>query len=534
MFRSPTRLLLYLANDQLWAYEWRGRSLSAGRVFALDQQAALLDYLDDKRDCPAYLAADLVEEDFQRHAVPHVGGKAGRNMIERKLNQLFRDTPYRYATVLERESGGRRDDSILFCALTNPAAVQPWVHTLEQARVPLVGLYSLAALSGTLIPSLDLQDDNLLLISRQAGGLRQSYFKSGSLRFSRLTPAIEGDDVARSIIAEAEKTRQFLTSSRLMARGEQLGAVVLGTDAELAALEPFSDDGLELAYDLWPLDEVAQRLQPRAGASQSAVRRTEQVLLPALARLVTSGSPVGRRTHYPLGKEKRFYQLWLARFVLYRSSALMLLIAIVWTGLNLAASYTANTKADQLEQAVTVAEQRNRTLLASLPHSAANPADMQAAVSVERLLAVQGPMPAPMLAIVSAALDAVPAVRLTRLDWRVALPGNDKPAASLAHGPVGTETAPAMSSLLVGVPTAPPQQLELEAEVQLSASDERAALAAMNRFAQLLARTPRLQVAIKQPLLDIRPGVKLAGKAGADPAAVPAPDKFILSLAWQP
>lgn len=529
MLRTASELLLYLANEQLWAYQWQRGKLSAGRPFTLDEHTALLAYLADQRDCPTFLVADLVEEDFQRHLVPHVRGKAGRNMIERKLSQLFRDTPYRYASVLERERGGRRDDSVLFCALTNAAAVQPWVQILEQARVPLAGIYSLAALSGALIGSLGLDDDNLLLISRQAGGLRQSYFKAGSLRFSRLTPAVEGDDVARSLVAEAEKTRQFLTSSRLMARGEQLSAVVLGTQPELDALAPLSQDALELAYDLWSLADVAQQLRP-ASQDGPALQRTEQVLLPQVRRLPP------RTRHYPLGKEKRFYQLWLARCGLYRSSAVMVAVAAVWMGLNLFGSYTAGAAADQLNREVASAESRNRSLLASLPHSATDPADMQAAVTVERLLASQGPMPAPLLAIVSAALDAAPPVHLIRLDWRVALPGHagaageqaDQQTAKAARG----APQPAISSLLVGIPAAPSQHLELEAEVLLAQPDERAALAAMTGFARQLARTPRLQVAIRQPLLDIRPSVKLSGKAGADPAALPA--RFILSLVWNP
>ena len=81
------KLLLYVSNDQLCAYRWqRGRLSTTGR-FAADRAGmeAFGQFLEGERNAPACLVADLVEEDFQRYLLPHVGGSAGRNLVERRL-----------------------------------------------------------------------------------------------------------------------------------------------------------------------------------------------------------------------------------------------------------------------------------------------------------------------------------------------------------------------------------------------------------------------------------------------------------------
>ncbi len=42
---------------------------------------------------PAYLMADTVDEDYRFETLPHTTGKDRRDMVERKLKQLYRSTP---------------------------------------------------------------------------------------------------------------------------------------------------------------------------------------------------------------------------------------------------------------------------------------------------------------------------------------------------------------------------------------------------------------------------------------------------------
>ena len=79
------RHVLYLSNDCLTAWRWQRGRLLGGASFTNDSSGidALLDYLDDQRDMPVVLLADLIEEDFQRLHLPHVGGRAGAKLMQR-------------------------------------------------------------------------------------------------------------------------------------------------------------------------------------------------------------------------------------------------------------------------------------------------------------------------------------------------------------------------------------------------------------------------------------------------------------------
>ena len=83
--------------------------------------------------------ADTVDEDYRFETLPHAYGKDRRDMVERKLKQLYRSTPFFGASLAEREEGKRRDDRYLFAALTNPAVFDPWLRILIASGLPIAG-----------------------------------------------------------------------------------------------------------------------------------------------------------------------------------------------------------------------------------------------------------------------------------------------------------------------------------------------------------------------------------------------------------
>ncbi|MEO5933772.1 MAG: hypothetical protein ABIQ08_09505 [Duganella sp.] len=526
--------LLYLGSEQLCAYRWHGGRLSGGTRFNHDRAGvdAFMDYIDQGKHAPVYLLADLIEEDFQRVQVPHVGGRAGAKLMRRRLLQQYRETPFRHHEVQGREPLGRRDDIVLLSALTNPSSVQPWAEALEQLKIPLAGLYSTTLLSEALVRKLGMRDEHLLLVTQQSAGWRQSYFQNGQLKFSRLTPAIDRDGDAVDIGVETGKTQQFLTSVRLMARGNVLETAVIAPAAAIPALEAQCAEGAETAFRFVPLEGVTQRLGVKPGdgeAAELAGRLTDPLLLSFLAR----ASPP---SHYTLGPLQRYFKLWHARVNLYRFSAMLAVGCVVLAGINLWQSQQARGGAARLAAEAALYDQRYGAVMAAMPPRVTTTANMRAAVNVERMLVTQGPGPQQLVAIVSAALEQSPQIRLLQLDWKVNLPaaqvapGTGAPAGAADMGGAG-QVAP-MSSLLAGIPGRPPQALLLEAEIMADQDDYRNAVNTMNLFARQLASHPRLTVEVDKPPLDTRSSVKLNGKAGAQ--AVEARAKFSLNLVWKP
>jgi hypothetical protein len=516
--------LLYLTSEQLCVYHWRLGQLTAGPCFAPDQDGidAFMDYIDAAPGGPCWLLTDLIEEDFQRVTLPHVNGKAGRQMLQRRLTQQYRETPYRHVSIQGRETEGRRDDIALLSGLTNPSIVQPWIAALEALKAPLAGLYTTTLMSDLLRRKLGLRQEHLLLVTQQSGGLRQSYFRDGQLKFSRLTLAIDRDGVPVNVAAETGKTLQFLTSIHLVERGDVLHTAIVTPADQIERLARLCLNGPETAYHFIPMETAA------ASVGLSGAPRLADTLL---LKLLGAELP---RSHYTLGQARRYYQLWWARVAMYGAGAAILSCTLMWAAVSLWRAGEADSAAARMRAETARYDGQYQAVMSDMPPAVARTANMKAAVAIEHMLAEQGPVPLPMVRMLSEALEQAPLIKLNRIDWRVNLPGA-APAPAAMQGTADSGPGTPIPSQLLGLPSAPPQALHMEAEIGGPQDDYRAALEAMRQFAQRLAAQPHMTVEIESQPLDTRPNVKLSGKAGMV-AGTPAEErpKFALNLMWHP
>ncbi|MYM98796.1 hypothetical protein GTP90_33640 [Rugamonas sp. FT81W] len=518
--------LLYLSSEFVWAYPWHQGVLGEPTRYPNERAGvdAFMDDLDARPYGPVYLMVDLIEEDFQRITLPHVTGRSGRRLLARRLLQQYRETPYRYVRVQGREPDGRQDDIALLSALTNPALVQPWVEALELLRAPLAGLYSTTLMTSSLVHKLGLADQRLLLVTQQSAGLRQSYFLDGQLKFSRLTLAVDRDGAPVDVARETAKTQQFLTSTRLIGRGEVLHTVILAPDETLDRLEPQCQDGPETAYHFESMETAADR---------TGLPATPELADTLLLTLLGRERPPSQ---YSLGEARRYFQLWRARLALFSASAVLAAGTLVWLGVDVWRYVEATSATDTMYAQARQYDERYRAALSTMTPAIDKTANMKAAVTVAQLLVRQGPQPLPLMTHLSAALDKVPQIRVLELDWKITPPAT--PAEPVATGFMastsGTVVEP-ISSLMLGLPAKVPQALRLEAEIMVPPDNYREVVNTMNAFTQELARQPRMAVEIVQQPVDTRSNVKLSGKAGAGPAGgVETKARFILNLVWQP
>ena len=182
------KILFFLSSDNFYAQVWKNGTLEAPYYFSNSSEGLerFTEFLLTHRD-PAYLMVDLIEEDFRQEVVPHLTGSNHQALVHRKFDQHYRSTPFRLATLQRRQEEGRRDDEMLFSALTNANRISTWLDLLLQYKTPIVGIYSVPHASFPLIKDID--SDHLLLLSWEKDAvLRQTYFLNKRLRFSRLTP----------------------------------------------------------------------------------------------------------------------------------------------------------------------------------------------------------------------------------------------------------------------------------------------------------------------------------------------------------
>lgn len=524
------RQLLYLTNDQLTAYQWGKGGHSTGLDFPNDETGweAFSRHLAGFQDTPTYLLADLIEEDFQRDSLPHILGRSRQALVQRRLSQLYRDTPYRQAIQQGREEYGRKDDQMLFSALTNVELLKPWLNALLKQKTPLTGIYSPALLSAALVKKLGIASDNLLLVTHLSSGLRQSFFQGSALKFSRLTPLTDHnpDTIADTTARETANTQQFLAGARLLPRGKPLDAVILARGEILQRLRPACLDTPAMAHSFLDLADAAALLDLK---NPGSVSLCDPLFLSLLGHAIPA-------RHYAQAEQTRCFSLWQARLVLYILSAGAGAGALLSAGANGLEALQDYQQSRQMAVETRIAQSQYQAIIRSLPQTAASPQNMKAAVNIEQMIARNAPAPTQLLGIVSHALDTLPQIRINQLHWQISTEEESadsqqsEPAPAPPSGAEGTAAAP--SAMLVGIPKKPNQALLIEGEVTPFGHDYRTALESVRLFAAELGKNKQLQVEISRPPLDIRPTEKLTGKAGNEDADSKA--RFNLKLTFRP
>lgn len=517
--------LFYLNNNNVTAYTWAKGSLSLVQEFSNDQygQEAFSAYLAGSEKATAYILVDLIEESFQRDTLPHVTGKARTTLIKRRIGQIYRDTPFRQGLVQGREKTGRKDDQVLFTALTNPVLVKPWVDAIVEKNVPLAGIFSLPLLSPIVFKKFHLASGPLLLVTHQSSGLRQTYLQDGSVIFSRITPlfSLDSTAVADTVTQELAKTRQFLASTRQLPIGAMINIAIIAGDTHLSSLKTVCEDTSTVLYRFISLDEAAQTVDLKSVRGMSTC---DQVFLSLLANRAPD-------KHYALLEQERFYKLWQTRTAIYGLSAATVVGGIVWAGMTALALLDAQQKNREMNAEIRSAEIQYQAIISSMPSTITKPQNMKDTVDIEKMISQNTPEPVALFSTVSQALAGVPEIKINQMQWQLTETGPSPGAGEPPPAPAAaTESAPAIG--LIGIPKPPYQMLTIEGEIDPFKNDYRSALDSVHRFVTALTNNKQLTVEVIKAPLDIRPSVKLNGNEGTDGNKPEA--SFIMKLMWTP
>jgi hypothetical protein len=238
--------------------------------------------------------------------------------------------------------------------------------------------------------------------------------------------------------------------------------------------------------------------------------------------------------HYAQAQQTRCFSLWQVRLVLYILSAGIVAGALLSAGANSLEALHHYQQSRQMDVETRAAQSQYQAVVRSLPHTAASPQNMKAAVNIEQMVSRNAPTPTHLLGIVSRALDALPQIRVDQLHWQVSAEAESAESQQSESAPApqlgveGKEATPA--AMLIGVPKKPDQTLLIEGEVTPFGHDYRTALESVRRFVAELGKNRQLQVEITHPPLDVRPTAKLTGKAGNEDANTQARFKLKLTL----
>jgi hypothetical protein len=319
------KTLFFLSSDSFHVHVWQNGALSKATYFphsteGLEQFSAFLE----THHGPAFLLVDLIEEDFRQETVPHLTGANHHALVLRKFDQFYRNTPFRLARLQRRQSEGRRDDELLFSALTNPARISAWLDLMLLHKTPIVGIYSVPHISAPLIKDID--SDHLLLLSwEKNAGLRQSYFFNKRLLFSRLTPLGHDNAFADAIATESARTQQYLQSLSLAPQGKMLNVYIICHSNDRAQLDAHLPSNQNMHYAYLDLQQLGKQLK-----SQDIY--TDSDATPLFLHLLATQPP---RASYATSPHSHYFQLWQTQRGLFGLAAATALACLVWSTLSL-------------------------------------------------------------------------------------------------------------------------------------------------------------------------------------------------------
>ena len=542
---------LYLTNDKLVTLLWKSGTIISRDVFIASEAASPVFhvYLAKHREVPTFLVVDLIEEDFRLDTMPHLRGSDAAAVTSRKLGQLYRASNFRHAIIQGREEEGRRDSKVLYHAVTNPDLLKHWLAALEEAEVPLEGVYSSPVLSVHLLNQLEVIPAHVLLVTIVPDfGLRQTYFHNKQIKFSRVTQIVfdEGQSVGALIAAETSRTWQYLDSLRFFGSGDTLEVSILVHERDRPMIAEAVRSYPLLKYRFLDIAEIADKIKLKPVPTSS---HAEEILahLYAQNRL---------ENHFAEPSATRFALFRRARIGLYALTVGVLVAGAVGALFNLYQSAKISTEIEKHEAASRKLQSEYQTISNGLrEQKLASDTVRDASIFFNSQIRPQPAAPGNFLRDMSRILADAPQVRLLQVVWAVSNDASGLPyfmpmptqetlevtsdlksgavSATPANAPVGSGgmaiTQQAATEINPPLPGNKFQIGVIEASITNFDGDFRKLLAGIEAFKDRCNQIPGMKATIVTMPLNIESSATL--RAGMSKSDKPSRDaRFVLKL----
>jgi hypothetical protein len=507
--------ILLLDGPLLTAHYWHAGHIQFEGEFSPESVGieALTAYLKKHRASVFYLLADIAEEGFQLEELPYVQGGDRSALLQRRLGQYYYNTPLSAAISLGRAPTGRRDEKILFAALTRVETFTPWLDTLRAAEANLAGVYSVPLVLAGYIGQLLSGTGPALFVSLSRGGVRQCFFDGGKLHFSRLSPLATKtlEEIARSSANDAAKIYQYLLAQRQIPRGTPLRTLVMAHARQIPVLQEFCRSSGELEFEFLDIAAAARKLGLKDVPADS---NADNLFIHSLARKAPA-------QQFAPAADTRIHKLWRIRFALTSAAWLILAGCLLYAGRTALNVYEIRQSIETARGVTAADTQRYNALIDSLPKVGITPDNLRALIGRFDALQKRTPAMDPLLIHLSLALNDNPGIELVNLTWKIA--DNIDSGEKVAAAAVATPAAAASGGVWAVI--------EINARLPLAMiSDQRAQIELIESFAARL-RDPKTDVRILSRPFDIESDKPLRStneKVGTQLADAP---KFALRIA---
>ncbi len=499
------RRALFISADKMSVYHWDKGELGSSYLFETDAGGRddFERYLKESENTAMTIVIDIIEEEFREDTIPHVFGSDRQSLIDRKQSRLFRDANYVYVQNQGREEEGRRDDRLMFIALTNNEIVKPWIEILEKYKVPLKGILSVPTLLQSYIKTLpDISDHALLVTMQSISGLRQTFFQKKELKISRLSklPRYGTESYVPRIDSEVEKIQRYLNSLRLIPNDVSLDVYIFADKTTLDEMEKKKITSPMMRRHYYDVDKLVASGQ--VGASQG-IPFSDRLLMHHLLKSQVKNC-------YAAPEEMRYLKMRNMRYAMNIASAALLLFAFIYSGLNFMGGLTYKQESESSKNKAAFYQARYDLARERLPQTPVEPAQIKVAVDAAAALEEYKSTPYEMLSFIGKGLEEFPDIKLDDLNWSFSMDPN--------KGTVSSLDSVNLSADLINVDNEVKyyQISNFDAHIESFDGDYRAAIAMVNKFAETLRGfDSTYSISIESFPLDISSAATLQGKAGS-------------------
>ena len=507
------KLLLCVSTYHLTAAVWARGQLRSLHEFTDDEagQRDFMTFLGGLRRIPIYFLADTLDEDYRFEMLPRAKGSDQRELLDRKLKQAYRATPFSAAQLIYRDKQSKRDDHYFFAALTKADGLEPWINLVQARRLPVVGVYLAPLVLNGFIRTLGLDDRNTLAVSQHAAGLRQTFFKNGQYRVSRLTLA-RPDSFGPSAVnypEEIRNTRGYLDALNITHVDEPVTVLIMDQDGSLADVESaLGETSPKLRVVRLPPEQLADRLRVPVqlldtyrDALPLQLLGSAEPSINLAPRVVTSG-----------------YDRMRASRIIYAAAGAMAAIAVSWLGVNVFRTGALDDEAQGYALHARGEEARYNEIARTFPPTPGSGEHLRQASEAAALLRSSYRTPDAMYKVISQALDQSPSIVLQSMTWR--------------HGPA--IPPPGQTSVTPG-PANFTQSAKLSAQLVAAEADYRGIISRVDQFVQLLASHPSVASAKATNLpVSTASTSALTGDTSVAREEKPAPPIFEVEVVLKP
>lgn len=324
--------VFYYSGYRLTVFHWQNEKCISSYVFNPGEEGIekFKTYLMATENTPVRILVDLIEEDFKKENIPHVGAADRKSIVSRLIDRHYRKSKdFVNYNVVGREKTGRKDDILLYSVLSNPEILEPWLKPIRECNTSISGIWSLPLLSEILFRKINNKSNNVLLVSQQVpSNLRQTFVKHGHFESSRSAVVnLEDATIGEYISSEVEQTIRFLSNQRHIGFDDKIEIHVICREDDLEEIQSRCKDTALRSFHYHKLLEVTETLGCDMQSADTKETNISDYSNGIYSFICSSKlSPVG---HY--GSPSLFHKYYeqLLSKSLYVASTIILLLSII-------------------------------------------------------------------------------------------------------------------------------------------------------------------------------------------------------------